>query len=263
MQYLYETHLHTEQGSACGKVPGRDYIRWYRELGYAGIMVTDHFFHGNARPDRALSWDKWVNEFCSGYEDARAAGEREGLQVFFGIEERFEWDEWLIYGLTKEFLLDHPDMREWGRAEYLRHVRAAGGCIVQAHPFRVRPYITNMSPCLGVDGIEIGNAGNTEKEDGLAVLYAQGRGKFVSAGSDVHWVGHRKPEETLAVVFSEPLRDVKDYVNAVLTNREHTLRLMPNRGKAYPAPAQLDLPCTVYGEKGEPLPVSPLSIFEK
>ena len=26
MPYLYETHMHTAQASACGKSPGRDYI---------------------------------------------------------------------------------------------------------------------------------------------------------------------------------------------------------------------------------------------
>lgn len=261
MKYLYETHLHTEQGSACGKAPGRDYIRFYKDLGFTGIMVTDHFYHGNARPDRNLPWDKWVNEFCQGYEDAKAEGDRQGLQVFFGIEERFEWDEWLIYGLTKEFLLDHPDMREWSRPEYLKHVHAAGGAIIQAHPFRERGYMTSMSPCLGVDGVEICNAGNGDVEDSAAARYARKLGKYVSAGSDVHWAGHRTPEETLGVGFSEPLRDVHDYVQAILTNREHILHLPPQRGVILPAPTSLPLPCTVYGENGEALDTDPLTLF--
>ena len=44
MSYLYETHLHTCQGSACGRSTGAEQARFYKEIGYAGIIVTDHTF---------------------------------------------------------------------------------------------------------------------------------------------------------------------------------------------------------------------------
>ncbi len=47
MSFLYETHLHTCQGSACGVTPGREYPKRFQDLGYDGIFVTDHFFQGN------------------------------------------------------------------------------------------------------------------------------------------------------------------------------------------------------------------------
>ena len=38
MPYTYETHLHTCQGSACGRSTGAEQARFYKEIGYAGII---------------------------------------------------------------------------------------------------------------------------------------------------------------------------------------------------------------------------------
>ena len=50
--YKYETHLHTNQGSACGRNGGQDYIEPFFKAGYSGIFVTDHFFGGNTAVPR-------------------------------------------------------------------------------------------------------------------------------------------------------------------------------------------------------------------
>ena len=42
-QFIYETHLHTSEASACGSMKGADYIQKYKQCGYSGIFVTDHF----------------------------------------------------------------------------------------------------------------------------------------------------------------------------------------------------------------------------
>ena len=39
--YLYETHMHTSEGSACGQAGGAQMARAYGAGGYAGIIVTD------------------------------------------------------------------------------------------------------------------------------------------------------------------------------------------------------------------------------
>lgn len=82
MLYLYETHLHTTAASACARSSGAEYISFYKSLGYAGIIVTDHFFNGNCSIPDNLPWEERVNLFCRGYEEAKAEGDRQGLQVF-------------------------------------------------------------------------------------------------------------------------------------------------------------------------------------
>jgi hypothetical protein len=145
VSFLYETHFHTSLSSACSISRGPDYIAGYKELGFTGIIVTDHFYNGNTAIPGDLPWREWVNCFCRGYEETREAGERLGIDVFFGWEETFEGcDDYLVYGLDKSWLLEHPECRNWTRAEQYREVNAAGGCVVQAHPFRQHDYIRRV-----------------------------------------------------------------------------------------------------------------------
>ena len=219
MPYIYETHMHTAQGSRCSDTPGRDYIRQYMDQGYAGIIITDHFYRGNCAVDRSLPWKEFIHRFCAGYEDARNEGEKLGFPVFFGWEENVDGDEYLIYGLDEEWMIGHPEMPTWTRKEQYETVRAAGGCVVQAHPFRARSYISkiHLSPYFA-DGIEGFNAGNELSWNSLAMRYGQLLGVPVTAGSDNHHAKEMRRENLAGVVFDEPLKDIRDYVRTI---REH------------------------------------------
>lgn len=219
MAYYYETHLHTCQGSACGRSTGAEHVRRYKELGYQGIIVTDHFFGGNTAVPRDLpSWEERINLYCSGYEDAKAEGDRIGLDVFFGLEQNFEGDEYLIYGLDKEYLLSHPEIEHWTRRQMIKETHKAGGCVIQAHPFRNRDYIKVIR--LGLqfcDGIEAANAGNFLHNDAMAYRYAREYGLPMTAGSDnhsVHWT--EKNEDTvMGVALDKPLASIQDFVQII------------------------------------------------
>ena len=54
----------------------------YKEEGYTGIIVTDHFFNGNTTVPRDLPWEERVELFCKGYENAKAKGDEIGLDVY-------------------------------------------------------------------------------------------------------------------------------------------------------------------------------------
>ena len=43
-RYVYETHMHTSEASACAGSTGTQMARAYKAAGYTGIIVTDHFF---------------------------------------------------------------------------------------------------------------------------------------------------------------------------------------------------------------------------
>ena len=109
MTYLYETHLHTAGVSKCASSRGAEYIAGYIDKGYSGIIITDHFFNANCALSRKLPWHEWVSRFYHGYEDAKEEGDRRGLDVFFGWEETFDGcDDYLVYGLDKKWLMEHP-----------------------------------------------------------------------------------------------------------------------------------------------------------
>ena len=221
VSHLYETHLHTTNSSACANSKGSEYIWIYKEMGYSGIIVTDHFYNGNTAIPRNLPWKEWVKHFCRGYEEALNEGERMDFKVFFGWEETFDGcDDYLVYGLDKEWLMEHPEARTWTRAEQYHAVKAAGGCVVQAHPFRQHYYIHKLILSAGcVDAIEAANAGNTEQSyDALAMRYAQKLRLPVTAGSDIHDARLISEDCLYGVVLDKELNTIDDYVSAIRNN---------------------------------------------
>lgn len=46
--YKYETHCHTSEASGCGMSTGAEMAQKYKDEGYDGIFITDHFFNGNS-----------------------------------------------------------------------------------------------------------------------------------------------------------------------------------------------------------------------
>lgn len=218
MPYLYETHLHTCQASACARSTGAEHARFYKALGFTGIIVTDHFFGGNTCVPRDLPWKERIERFCAGYEDAFAEGQRIGLDVFFGWEQGYGDDEYLVYGLDKQWLLEHPEVEHWTRREQLEGVRRCGGCVVQAHPFRERDYIRHVRLGLSYcDGIEGANAANTPHADAAAFRYAKRYRLPMTAGSDNHFShdGLDARSRIMGLSLDAPLGSIGDLVRLI------------------------------------------------
>jgi hypothetical protein len=202
---------------------GPEYVQRYIDLGYQGIIVTEHFFNGNSAVDRRLPWREWVNRFCRGYEETWEEGQRRGLDVFFGWEETFDGcDDYLVYGLDKAWLLEHPESRKWTRGGQYRAVKDAGGCVVQAHPFRQHDYIRKIVLSSGcVDAVEAANAGNHEQSyDALAMRYAARTGLAAAAGSDTHDLSRLDEKNAYGVYLEKKMESIACYVKAV---KEHAI----------------------------------------
>ena len=227
MPYLYETHMHTCRASACGRSTGKEHAQYYREMGYAGIIITDHFFGGNTAVDRSLPWKERIDWYCSGYEEAREEGERIGLDVFFGIEQNYQGDEYLIYGLDKETLKAHPEMEHWTRRQQLEEVHRLGGCVIQAHPFRMRGYMDKIRVGdIFADGVEVANAGNMPIDDVRAWNYAREKKLLMTAGSDNH---HSPAKELYGVLLQTRLTSIHDFVRIILEKQKIQLAVPPER----------------------------------
>lgn len=218
--YHYETHLHTKEASACATSPAREYPAFYKEQGFDGIFVTDHFFNGNcAIPKYPNDWERMVNEFCRGYEEAKSAGDAIGFPVFFGWEANFQGDEYLIYGLDKDWLMNHPDILTYNRTKQYDIIRQDGGLVVQAHPFRERSYIStirlNPNTCDAMEGY---NSGNPTFQNNNAELYCRENNIFMTAGSDIHLVGSFTGRSLYGMEFDKPLTCEQDYVRNILNH---------------------------------------------
>lgn len=215
--YKYDTHVHTREGSACADISGRQQARLYKQLGYDGIIITNHFYNGNTAVSRKLSWEQWVEGFVKGYEEAYQEGKEIGLSVFFGWEESIKGMDFLIYGLDKEWLLHNRDILRMSLEEHYRKINEDGGFIVHAHPFRNRFHLADLKPVPDLaDAVEIINGGNKDRlYNELALEYAKTWNKPVTGGSD----SHHKKDRHVGITVTSPMESVKDYQNIVMEGR--------------------------------------------
>lgn len=237
MSYVYEVHLHTAESSACGQTPAREYIPYYIDHGYDGIVVTDHFT-GNPSyvADRNAPWKQQVDEYCCGYEEALDEGIRRGFKVYFGIEQQFANDECLIYGPNKQWLLEHPDAPHWTRRQWFDEINAIKGCIVLAHPFRVRDYVKEITLNTCVHAVEAFNSGNKSEADVYGLAYGQHFGYPLTAGTDMHRISQGR--ELYGVVFEEPWENIFSYTLAIRAKKTFGVKTGENRGSGIPMPLE-------------------------
>ncbi len=188
MEFLYDTHIHTSLGSKCGKDTPEEQVHRFAARGYTGIFITDHFFNGNTSvPYKEMAWEDAIDQYFLPYERAKAEGEKVGLDVFFGFENSYQGNDILTYGLGREWLKAHPEIVEMEMRKYCDFVRAEGGLVLHAHPFREASYI-NLIRLLprSVDGVEGLNANCTDFQNKQAQDYAFNYGLATVGGSDIH-----------------------------------------------------------------------------
>ncbi len=212
--YLYETHLHTYPVSQCAGATVREVLEFYKQIGFAGVFVTNHFLDGNINIDRSLPYEEKMRFYASDYEEACRVGEEIGISVFFGVEHSYKGTDFLVYGLTPEWYFSHPEIEDMKKSDLLRFLMSEGALVIQAHPFREASYIDHIRlfpRC--VEGVEIINACRSESENGMARLYAEHYGLLPFAGTDNHRPATRP---TLAGMQTEtPITDVADFMGRV------------------------------------------------
>ncbi|MCR5595000.1 MAG: PHP domain-containing protein [Lachnospiraceae bacterium] len=221
-KYLYETHLHTSESSACGHDTAEDMVKACKEYGYTGIFVTDHAWGGNTAVDRSLPWREWVRLFALGYEHAREIGDKIGLDVWFGYESGYNGTEFLIYGITPEWMADHSELHDAPISEQIKIIHSGGGIVVQAHPYREEDYIPQIRVFPeysdAIEGINathtspISKAHKSDVWNEQAIKLAQDNNKPITAGSDIH-------STTLfggGIMTKRKLNGPKDYIDLIM-----------------------------------------------
>ena len=221
-KYLYETHLHTNQGSACANNSGEEMARAARQYGYAGIIVTEHNWGGNTCVSDTLPWDEWVDSITRGYESARKYGDRNDLDVFFGYEAGYNGTEFLIYGVTPEWMRTHPEIKTATIKEKYELIHSAGAMVVHAHPYREEWYIPEIRLYPEyVDAVEGINAThschkslnhNNPEFDKRAIEYAKKYNLPITAGSDIHTTNMFGG----GVLVKKRFRSIDEYIKIIL-----------------------------------------------
>ena len=212
--YRYETHLHTYPVSACGQAGVEESIAFYKELGYDGVFVTNHFLDGNINIDPSLPYAERIHFYFSDYEQAVQIGQKLGIRVFCGVELSESGTDFLIYGLDKAWFLTHPEIMTMSKKEELRLMMACGALVIHAHPYREAHYIDHIRLYpREVHAVEVINANRTDEENEMAKKYAEHYGLPAFAGSDNHF--GRKARALAGMESREPIRDVQDFITKV------------------------------------------------
>ena len=211
--FLFDAHVHTAESSKCAKWSGAEAAETYKQKGYSGIIITDHYINGNTRADRTAPWEEQVAVATAGYKAAKARGDEIGLKVFFGFEAATDGVEFLTYGLDEEWLLKHPESAQLPMKEYLALVHSEGAFVVHAHPFRRSRHLRCMHLIPGgVDAVEIVNFGNLDVDNNLAKVYAEAYDLPMTAGSDAHNFGDIRD---FVVGTETPIESVADYIECI------------------------------------------------
>lgn len=182
MKYKYELHCHTGCVSQCGRVDPEEIVKLYKEKGYNGIVVTDHYSPLTFRPN----WcpQKQIDFYLSGYRRMkRAAGD--DFTVLLGMELRHYGtaNDYLVYGLDDDFLYRAGNlMFPWEKRAF-KMLHDEGYLIYQAHPFR--PGIRRCDPSL-IDGVEVYNGKTNKDQNTKAYEWAKENNKLMCSGSDFH-----------------------------------------------------------------------------
>ena len=212
--FLYETHLHTSPVSKCAKASVRETLEFYKSIGYAGVFITNHFIDGNINCEKSLPYDERIEFYFSDYEEGVRLGKEIGISVFGGVESSYHGTDFLIYGLDKEWFLNHPEIDGMRKSQMLALMMQENVLIIQAHPYREASYIDHIRLFpRSVHGVEICNTSCSDFVNSMAKHYAENYGLIKFAGTDNHTAGVRN---VLGGMQSEtPIIDEQDFIARV------------------------------------------------
>lgn len=216
MEYLYEMHAHVKEVSTCSGSYARDLIEYYKDLGYTGIVLTDHM--NRATFSRAgladAPWEEKVEHYLKGFK-ALEKENNGNFILIFGMEISFDSkpNDYLVYGVTEEFLRNNGDLMALEPEDFSKLARENGLLFLQAHPFRRGMEVEDWEI---LDGYEVfnGNPRHNSNND-FAEDWAKKHGKtIVTSGSDFH-----EKEDT---------GNGGIYFNTIIKNNDELLRELRN-----------------------------------
>lgn len=211
--FLTELHAHTAETSRCAHNSAKTLVDAYLAKDFQAVVITDHLSESTFEAKDALDapWDEKVDIFLKGYRAAKAyAGDR--LHILLGMELRFaekgNINDYLVYGVTEDFLRKSGDLLKMRLASFSRLAQKNGLLVVQAHPFRNDMKIVN--PAF-LDGVEVFNAcvrHNSRNE--IAHQWATLHNLLGTSGSDYHQTGD---EGRGGIQTETPIKNNDDLLN--------------------------------------------------
>lgn len=222
MEYKYELHCHTCDVSRCAAVSADKVVETYKNLGYNGIVITDHYSPQTFLDRHLFCPQKEVDFYLNGYHKALEAAGTD-FTVLLGMELRFygNGNDYLVFGMTEDFIRTHGNLMTYYPRRFHKLAQENGMIFLQAHPFR--PYIFRTNPKY-LDGCEIYNA--KDKDKGInekSVIWAERHNmKIRTGGADFHREAHI--ENASGIITSEPIKTNSDLVRILTSGKFKILK---------------------------------------
>jgi len=220
VSYKYELHCHTAEVSQCAAMGAEDVVKNYKEHGYDGIVITDHYSELTFRKHHLFSPQNEVDFYLSGYRKAlECAGD--DFTVLLGMELRFYLNpnDYLIYGIDEAFIRNNGNLMTYYPKKFSALAKENDLIFLQAHPFR--PYVYRCNPKY-IDGCEIYNAKG--EKDGInekAEKWAEKNNMQIRmGGADFHRESHI--ENMSGIITEEPIKTNAD-LKRILRNKKFTI----------------------------------------
>ena len=178
-----DTHVHSNGISKCSRVTYQEIIDRKIAGGYGGAVLMNHCQHWYYEPENL---DSWKEEFILEYERAYEYAKQKNFKLMFGIEVSVSeprWADFLIFGVTKEFIRLAPDLCRISQKELFEYCENFGALLVQAHPFRLRHEPMDSAY---MHGLEINTQPTDLHNKNLVIKQANENGLFIIAGTDYH-----------------------------------------------------------------------------
>ncbi|MBQ9080161.1 MAG: PHP domain-containing protein [Clostridia bacterium] len=183
---LIDMHVHSAPMSTCGKLPSDQIIERTKAAGLDGMVLTNHYNRKGMHEGE--TYEQYARRYISEYEFAKKYGDEHGFRVFFGIEVSmlaYKKAHVVAYGVDYDFVFNNVNMIEYDQEQLYRAVKAAGGVLIQAHPYRKN--VDRLMDINYLDGIELSCHPGYDGThiDELSVIAKQ-NGKILTCGGDYH-----------------------------------------------------------------------------
>lgn len=230
---LIDLHAHTSPISPCCKGLADRIISDDMAAGIDGVVLTNHYQKSYVE-DRFGTLDNFAKAYTDEYHKMKLLGDEKGFKVFYGMEismEPYNRLHMLVYGITPEFTLEHPDVFDLDHEQLYKLVKDNGGMLVQAHPFREAKHKVMELSLL--DGLEANshpfyNGTFHEKLTELCHI----RGLILTSGGDYH--ADTAYRAHCGAFLPEGIRDEKQLCDFLMTTPSIDLELHePNVHPSY------------------------------
>ena len=208
-----ETHLHTSEISPCGKLSATEMVERYHKAGYRTICITDHVKQSYFDDMGDIPWKDKVAIILWGYYKAKCAAKKHNMNVIMSAEILLEGtppNHYLIYGITKKFLLKYPDFCKLNIEAFSKIAKENGVFVVQAHPYRDGK---NHPTPEYVDAFEVYNSNPRHSDySELSLKTAKENHLYILAGSDAHRV---EDVARSGILTEKEIKTAKDLIAAI------------------------------------------------